>query len=201
MRMLTGYAAVFYDGSPGSEYRLSEDAVERIMPSAFDASLASHDDVAAAWNHNGDYVLGSRAAGTLRLSKDSKGLRYEIPYDESDPDHQRVMAKVRSGTVTGASFSFLVRNQNVRRVKEGFIREILDVLLLECGPVWRPAYGNSTATARDDRPLSVREEYERKKRDPVYLRLQQIEADQVLERRLEIQRSMVRDRLRILDLV
>ena len=104
MKKLVGYAAVFWDGSPGSEYRLGPDAVERIMPSAFDSSLNGPDDIAAAWNHNMDFLLGSRSAGTLKLSKDAKGLRYEIDFDETDPHHQSVMAKVKRGDVPGSSF-------------------------------------------------------------------------------------------------
>ncbi|KAA6031356.1 HK97 family phage prohead protease, partial [Pantoea sp. F_11] len=49
---------------------------EIIKPGAFDNVLG--DDVRALFNHDPNFILGRSAAGTLALSVDDKGLRYEI---------------------------------------------------------------------------------------------------------------------------
>jgi hypothetical protein len=192
-KTLEGYGAVFYKpGDEGSEYHLATDVVERVMPGAFAKSLASSADISALWNHNPDFLLGKRSAGTLRLSVDARGLKYSIDYDQEDPQHQTVYRKLFRGDVKGSSFSFTVRKENVRREGGGFIRELLDVNLIEVSPVWRPAYDSTTATARG---LSVREEHDRLQNNPVERRYRQIESDMVEERFKEIERQQVKDRL------
>src|SRR5215475_2335681 len=74
----TGFAAVFYkDGDPDTEYQLYPDLVERIAPGAFDRAVRE-DDVRGLMNHDPNLLLGRTAAGTLKLSADATGLRYEI---------------------------------------------------------------------------------------------------------------------------
>src|SRR5438046_482888 len=85
-RELYGTAAVFYDGTPGTEFVLDRGGngrrkvVERIFPTAFDAVLrdAAGNDTRGLFNHNSDHLLGRRSNGTLRLAKTSRGLDYFI---------------------------------------------------------------------------------------------------------------------------
>jgi HK97 family phage prohead protease len=78
-QMVTGYAAVFHrNDDPGTQYSLAKDFVERIAPSAFNRALADKHDARALFNHDPNHVLGRVGAGTLRLSVDNVGLRYEI---------------------------------------------------------------------------------------------------------------------------
>ena len=74
---IIGYASVFYDGTAGTQYELWDDTFERIMPGAFDRAL-KEDDCRALVNHDANNLLGRTASGTLRLSIDKTGLRYEI---------------------------------------------------------------------------------------------------------------------------
>jgi len=132
-----------------TEYQLFPDLRERIMPGAFDRALAEGQDVFASYNHNRDALLG-RTPDTLSLSVDSKGLRYEIPIDDTDPDHQRILPKLTRGDLRGSSFSFQIRQQRFEQQKGGGeIREIQDVDLVEVGPVTDPAYKGTTAGVRD----------------------------------------------------
>lgn len=195
---LEGYAAIFYRaGDSGSEYRLAKDIVERVMPTAFDKVLASSIDVAAFWNHNADFLLGSRSAGTLRISKDAKGLRYSIDYNEADPQHVSIRAKILRGDVPGSSFSFAIRDEQTRREGSGFVRELHDVMLYEVSPVWRPAYASTSAAARSlCTPGSVRWCQENPAAAKRLERVRQIESEMRQDRLRYIEAEMVKDRLR-----
>src|SRR5262245_41617106 len=84
-RLIVGYGAVFYrQGDAGTEYKITRDTVERIAPTAFDKTLQGSHDVIGAYNHDVNFLLGRRSNGTLRLEKDSRGLRYEIDYNDAD---------------------------------------------------------------------------------------------------------------------
>lgn len=145
---IQGYGAVFYKaGDPGTEYRLYDDYVERIAPGAFDQTI-KEDDIISAFNHNFDLLLGRTSAETLRLSVDEVGLRYEVDPPDS-PNGNSVLESVRRKDVTGASFAFFIRNQNLEVAQEDgreiLIRTILDVQMFEVGPVAFPAYTGTTA--------------------------------------------------------
>jgi HK97 family phage prohead protease len=144
---LVGYAAVFYDrGDPaGTELELST-YVERIAPGAFSRTIRE-DDVRALFNHDADNLLGRTRSRTLRLSVDSRGLRYEIDLPDTTVGRQ-VAALVRRWDVTGSSFAFDTRDY--REYWEGStrIRELTDVKLYDVGPVTFPAYTGTTAGVR-----------------------------------------------------
>jgi HK97 family phage prohead protease len=154
--VLVGYAAVFYDeDDPGTQYQLFPGLVERIMPTAFDRCIRENQDVRGLFNHEPDNLLGRRSSGTMRLAVDQRGLLYEIDYDEDDPDHRRVMAKLERGDLTGSSFSFWVPDGGQRFYPEDpaspailDVRELLDVDVLDVGPVTFPAYDATTSGIR-----------------------------------------------------
>ena len=146
---IVGYAAVFN--------RYSHDLggfVERILPGAFKRVLNRGDDVLALYNHAMDNLLATRAAGTLRLSEDETGLRYEFDLDPSDPDHQRVIAKVKRGDLRGSSFGFRVETDEWATTDEDYpLRSIKSVAALrDVGPVSQPAYPDTATIA----PLALR---------------------------------------------
>ncbi|MBE3118848.1 MAG: HK97 family phage prohead protease [Candidatus Atribacteria bacterium] len=145
--VITGYAATFYDGTPNTEFRLWDGAVERIMPGAFDNALARPDDVRALFNHSANHVLGRVAAGTMRLAVDATGLRYEIDMPDTTVGHD-TMASVKRRDITGSSFKFTVDDEEWRREGAGEIRELRDVQLFDIGPVTYPAYESTSAAAR-----------------------------------------------------
>ena len=54
---------------------------EVILPGAFDHILErkyKKMDVVALWNHDANQLLGRTSSGTLRLSSDERGLKYEL---------------------------------------------------------------------------------------------------------------------------
>jgi len=50
---------------------------ERIASGAFKRILATNPDVVCLFNHSDNAVLGRTTTGTLRLSEDSRGLKFE----------------------------------------------------------------------------------------------------------------------------
>ena len=147
-RKFTGYAAVFYrDGEAGTEYELWGGAVERIMPGAFDDAL-KNDDVRALFNHSPNLVLGRTSAGTLRLTVDDVGLRYEIDADDTNVAHD-VASHLKRGDVNGSSFGFNVTNEEwINRGEDDTVRLIRSVQLFDVGPVTFPAYVATDAGMR-----------------------------------------------------
>lgn len=139
-KAIRGYASVFYDGSPETEYVLWEGAVERIDPQAFDRALKERHDARALYNHNPDNLLGRVSAGTLELSVDRRGLAYRIDYDPQDPDHVKVARKVERKDLTGSSFAFIATREEWSKEDEKEVRTIKDLTLYDVGPVSFPAY-------------------------------------------------------------
>lgn len=144
--IITGYASLFYDGTPETEYVLFDNVVERIMPSAFDRALAEKDDVRGLFNHDPDNLLG-RTPNTMTLSKDDKGLRYDITAGTSRIA-QDVIEFIERGDLTGSSFAFVATDVRWRETDDLDIREIHSVELYDVGPVTYPAYESTTAGMR-----------------------------------------------------
>lgn len=128
--------------------------VEIIDPKALDETDMS--DVVGLFNHDSNYVLGRTTSGTMTLTRDADGgLSYRIAYDPTDPDHQRVMAKILRGDVVGSSFAFRVAAGGDSWDKEDtdtssiYVRTVTKISrLADVSPVTTPAYGASTAAKR-----------------------------------------------------
>lgn len=150
--VLVGYGAVFYKaGDPATEYQLWSDTYERIMPGAFDRALRE-DDVRSLFNHDSNIVLGRNRAGTLKLSVDEKGLKYETTPPDTQLCRDQVLTPIDRGDVSGSSFMFVpIRTVWVEEVREGrtfYFRNLEDVQLWEVGPVVFPAYEGTTTGLR-----------------------------------------------------
>ncbi len=153
-RIIGGYGAVFYSAAdPGTQIELWTDTYERIMPGAFDRSIAEGADVVSLFNHDDNNVLGRTTSKSLALSVDAVGLLYGATENTKDPQWASTAAKVERGDVTGASFMFFVRKQewSLETLADGReieVRSILDVDLVEVGPVTFPWYPAATAGMR-----------------------------------------------------
>jgi HK97 family phage prohead protease len=152
---ISGYGSVFWNGQPGTEYVLftnsdgSPALVERILDTAFDRVIAERQDVLALFNHNPDIILGRVSAGTLILSVDRIGLRYEI--DPNPVLAPAVVAGIARGDIVGSSFTFLVA-PNGQRFVPGMNPGDPDLRIIsefshvgDTGPVCSPAYLATTA--------------------------------------------------------
>jgi HK97 family phage prohead protease len=149
---LVGYAARFHDPTDkGTEYELWPGLSERVSPTAFDAMLGNPDsDVVGLFNHSMDHLLGRRSAGTMRLSKDARGLRYEIDLPDTASGRD-VKTLAERGDLKGSSFSFRSKPNGKRdeRQQDGTThRWLTDLEVFDVGPVTIPAYKGTTAGMR-----------------------------------------------------
>jgi HK97 family phage prohead protease len=142
--VITGYGAVF-----NSESRNLGGFVETIHPAAFDDVLSSNPDVIGVFNHDRNLLLGRTTNGTLKLTTDAYGLRYEITPNTNTSIGKDTVEWVKDRTVVGSSFAFAIKKdvgdswstdeRGMRR------REVRNIALLEdVGPVARPAYDSSS---------------------------------------------------------
>lgn len=141
---ITGYAAVYYDGTRRTEYEMLPGVRERIAPGTFRRALAGEDDVVALFNHDSNNVLGRLSSETLRLRDDETGLKYEIEMPSSEVGRQ-VLESIRRRDVTGSSFSFQVLDEDVEVKGDEMVRTLTGVELYDVGPVVFPAYKATTA--------------------------------------------------------
>jgi HK97 family phage prohead protease len=140
---IVGYGAVF-----NSESRNLGGFVETVHPSAFDDVLSTNPDVLGLYNHDKNKLLARSSNGSLKLTVDPYGLRYEMSLPATR-DAEDVATMVKERLVTGSSFAFAVRKNggDVWSTDERGIRrrEIRSIGLLEdVGPVVRPAYDASS---------------------------------------------------------
>nr|WP_314085710.1 HK97 family phage prohead protease [uncultured Shinella sp.] len=139
-RKLSGYAATF-----GTETRIA-DFQERIAPGAFSASLRSSPDILALVDHDPSRVLARTKSGTLRLSEDDRGLKFEIDVPDTSAGRD-VLALATRGDLGGMSFGFTVPDGGDSWT--GDKRELRSVVLHEISVVQSfPAYGGTTVQAR-----------------------------------------------------
>ena len=138
---IVGYAAKF-----GVNSLVLGDFIERIDPGAFGIVSERRGrkkslETRALWNHDANYPL-ARYPGTLKLSVDEVGLRYEFPVPETS--YGRDLAEnIRAGIVRGSSFSFTVPSGGDSWAMENgqSIRTIQRVdSLLDVSPTTFPAY-------------------------------------------------------------
>jgi HK97 family phage prohead protease len=92
----------------------------------------------------------------LRLSTDTKGLRYTITVNEKDPVALSVAAKIGRRDVTGSSFWFEPMSDDDEEWTPGArgelpLRTLKRVKLIELGPVALPAYPQATVGLSDTR--------------------------------------------------
>ncbi len=161
---LVGHAAVFYrQGVPETEFRPFEGWVERIRPGAFRAAIERKDDVRAVFDH-GDLLLGRTKSGTLRLSEDDTGLRYEVDLPNTN-GAKDLVELIQRGDISGSSFKFIVDEQDISEDGDETVREIRSVSLFDVGPVIFPAYEGTSVTARSrDHLLAQQKHVERQRR-------------------------------------
>lgn len=120
---------------------------EEISRDAFSEVLK--DDVRGLFNHDPDVILGRSAAGTMTLEVTDKGVFYSIRYNPNDPDHVRVMEKVKRGDVSQSSYAFSVKDEKWS-TREGKQHRTINKIerWYDVAPVTYPANPNTTVAKR-----------------------------------------------------
>ncbi len=128
------------------------DFVERLDPGAFGIVSERRGrkkalETRALWNHDPNYPL-ARYPGTLKMTVDEVGLRYEFPVPDTSYGRD-IASNIRAGIVKGSSFSFTVPSGGDSwAVEDGrSVRTIQRVdSLIDLGPVCFPAYPDADVT-------------------------------------------------------
>lgn len=137
-----GYGAVFNT--------MSNDLggfTERIEPGAFDGTL--QDDVRFLLNHDPNFIFGRTVAGTLSLSVDAIGLRYEVELPDTQGARDLAVSLER-GDITQSSFAFTVAEDEWDQDEENnIVRTITKVnRLYDVSAVTYPAYEEASVALR-----------------------------------------------------
>lgn len=139
-----GYAAKF-----NKRTQLWSNFYEEIATGAFDS--VKNDDVRGLFNHDPNQVLGRTASGTMTVTVDETGAYYRIKYNPNDPDHVRVMEKVKRGDVSQSSFAFSIKEDSYERnaTTGDTVRTIKKLSRwYDVAPVTYPAYADTSVAAR-----------------------------------------------------
>lgn len=140
---LTGYAAVFG--------KLSQNLggfVEQVASGAFNKTLKDGAPVFARFNHENNLLLGTTESGTLTLSADKHGLRYEVELPDTSAGRD-VKALAARGDLRYSSFAFQTMEDDWDLTPDGFpLRTLKVVRLIDVAPVTDPAYRDTTTGMR-----------------------------------------------------
>jgi HK97 family phage prohead protease len=141
-KRIGGYAAVFNRSSKNLG-----GFVEVVDPVAFNQARGDGwPEVIARYNHDDNQLLGTTAAGTLRMGLDSYGLTYDVLPPNS---MSHVVELVERGDVRKSSFAFRTVSDDWSTTEQGYpLRRLTGVQLVDVAPVNVPAYADSTAGLR-----------------------------------------------------
>ncbi|KGT88301.1 peptidase [Erwinia typographi] len=117
--------------------------VEQFAPGAFTASLASGADCRALYEHDHMQLLGRTTSGTLVLTEDNTGLRFEL----TPPDTQLgrdVLTLVERGDISGMSFAFRAISEEWNIEVAPCVRTVTAAELREITVTSMPAYTQSS---------------------------------------------------------
>lgn len=143
-----GYSAVFNT--------LSEDLGgfrEKIQKGAFKEALKTSDP-RMLFNHDANFILGRKSAGTLRVEEDLEGLYVEADAPNTRLISDMVLVPMQRGDIREMSFGFIVESDKwegleSRGKDELPVRTILKVAeLFDVSPVTFPAYPDTAVALR-----------------------------------------------------
>ena len=160
--VVVGHAAVFDS--------LSEDLggfKERIDKSAFDDVLEN--DVRAFFNHDPNHLLARTSSGTLKLSVDEKGLKYEFSVPDTTSGRDLLVSMER-GDITQSSFAFTIQDDSWNKEGDIDVRTIKKVKrLYDVSPVSIPAYPGADDLAVAKRSKHIYNEKQQRKNEEIDL--------------------------------
>jgi HK97 family phage prohead protease len=158
-KTIGGYAAMFNslaDIGPFSEV---------IRPGAFKRTLAEGANVFCLFNHNEDLVLGRSTAGTLRLWEDEVGLQFECDLPNTTVAND-LYESIQRKDIDQCSFGFMCDDDGDNWIPTqdgaGYLRELLDLDLIDVSAVTYPAYAATSVGVRSLFPEGMEEVQTRK---------------------------------------
>lgn len=132
--IIEGYAAVF-----NSPTNIGGWFTEEISPGAFSKAISENGDIRALFNHDWSNVLGRTKSGTLRLSEDERGLKFEVDLPNTSVGRD-LAESLKRGDISQCSFGFIPTVEEWDYSIEPAKRTIREVDLFEVSVVSIPAY-------------------------------------------------------------
>lgn len=186
--VVVGYGAVF-----NSESNDLGGFREFIAPGAFEGRL--EDDVRFLINHDG-LPLARTTNGTLRLSVDERGLKYEAKLNPNVSTSRDLIELLKDGTINQSSFAFIVEDDSWE-VKDGTNYRTINKVsrLYDVSSVTYPAYdaASSSVALRSMEQWQEKEEAKKLEESLEAEKLEGIKEEEDLK-----QRSLNEMRLKIL---
>jgi len=142
-RTISGYAAVF-DSWSERLYSFKE----RIDRMAFDDSDMS--DCILCFNHDENEIMARTSSGTLKLTVDNKGLKFEAELPNTTRGND-LLELVRRGDINACSFAFVIEEDSWNYTDDNELdeRTILKVKkVYDVCPVVHPAYKDTSCDVR-----------------------------------------------------
>ena len=139
--VVVGYGSIFNSKSEnlGGFY-------EYISPTAISEETIAKSDTRALINHDQNLILARQSAGTLNLSVDEKGLRYEFSIPETSYGKDLAI-NMKNGNINQSSFAFTISENGDEWTTDdqgNDIRTITSInKLYDVSPVTYPAYSNA----------------------------------------------------------
>ncbi|MEL4203022.1 HK97 family phage prohead protease [Plesiomonas shigelloides] len=115
---------------------------EQFALGAFSDCLGSGADVRALYEHDSKQLLGRTQSGTLVLTEDNIGLRFELTPPNTQLGND-VLELVGRGDITGMSFGFRALQESWDVVPTPYIRTVTAAELREITVTSMPAYPES----------------------------------------------------------
>ncbi|MDR1882999.1 MAG: HK97 family phage prohead protease [Prevotella sp.] len=149
-RKVEGYALLFDTKSDGLSF---EEVIER---GALDGVLEKS-DVLTLMNHDpyrGVLARWKKQAGSLNLSVDTKGLKYEFDAPKTSLGDE-LLENIRRGEVDSSSFAFTVEKDMWEKKSNGTWKRTINKIerLYDVSPVYNAAYSKTSVymrSANDD---------------------------------------------------
>jgi uncharacterized protein len=137
-RKISGYAATFDHTADLGRFK------ERIKPGAFTRAL--NKDILCLMDHDPGRVLGRTKSGTLRLSEDDVGLKYELDLPDTTTGRDLVEMATRND-LGGMSFGFTVPKNGQEWVSDTRILTAVDLVEISVVSA-HPAYEGTSVALR-----------------------------------------------------
>lgn len=122
---------------------------ERILPTAFNKTLADKAEVKCLLGHDVTKILGSSTAGTLRMRSEEDGLHFEVDLPNTT-DGNDAYEIIKRGDCRTLSFGFIpIKTKWTEIDLDHDLRELVEVKLLEISVcVAFPAYPEGNTNVR-----------------------------------------------------
>lgn len=127
--------------------------VERIKAGVFSRAIEKNDNILVLLNHDYQRILASTKNGSANLYEDNIGLRAEVTITDKD-----VVEKAKEGKLSGWSFGFVLKNEEIGEENGIEARTVTDLDLYEVSildDTKSPAYYGTLVEVRDEQEEQI----------------------------------------------